>query len=79
MNYFELFFVGVVERELNEVVRQRLHLLVDPKPVPKNLLVLLRLFKVQRIKAFGNLVILTESLFVRLHWICPARTNLHHQ
>lgn len=71
--------MGVVESELDQVVRQRLHLLVYPKPVPKNLLVLLHLLKVQRIKTFGNLVIFTESLLARLHWKCPARTNLHHQ
>lgn len=67
--------MGVVETELNEVVRQRLHLLVYPETMSEDLLVLLSLLEVQGVKAVRDSVLVAQGLLASLHWEGPPRGN----
>ena len=71
--------MGVVETKLDQVVRQRLHLLVYPKAMPEYLLVLLSLLVVQRVESIRDPVLLTQCLLASLHWEGPPRGNPHDQ
>ena len=65
--YLEFLFVNVGEDELDDVVRQGLHLTIYAEPVPVHLLVLLSLLEIQRVESFRNGVFLTQGLFARHH------------
>ena len=71
--------MGIVETELNEVIRQGLHLLVDPEPMPEYFLVFLVLLEVQRVKTLGNTVVFAFSLFCSHYREGPSRTYLHNK
>jgi hypothetical protein len=71
--------VGVVEAELDEVVRQCLHLLAYAEPVPEDLLVLIGLLEVQRVEPLRNAVVFAQSLLSSQHGESPPGADLDHQ
>jgi hypothetical protein len=77
--YLELLLVDVREAELDDVVRQRLHLPGYAEPVPVDLLVLLRFPKVQGVEALGDGEVLMQRLLSAINGEALAGTDAHHQ
>lgn len=71
--------MDVGEDELDDVVRQCLHLSIYAEPVTVDLLVLLRLLEIQRVESLGNGVILTQGLFTGHNRKAFTRTKTHNQ
>lgn len=71
--------MSIVKGELNDVVRQCLHFLINPEAVPENVFFFLSIFEVQGIEAFRNGVVIAEGLLSCLHGESSSRADFDHQ
>lgn len=71
--------MDVGEDELDDIVRQRLHLPIYAEPMTVDLLILFRLFEIQRVKSLGNGVVLAQGLFTGHNRKTFPRAKTHNQ
>lgn len=71
--------MNVREGELDQVVRQRLHLVLYAETVAVHLLVLLGLLEVQRVETVGDRVVLVQGLLAGHHREGLLGANLYYQ